>query len=395
MFQWFYYLTDWLGTVRGVLDDNGATLNANDHYPFGLRLPGRAFVSSSAEGERYQFTGHEFDGETNYEYHGARYYNRELGRYMSVDPLAQQFFGWSSYNYTMDNPINMVDPTGMAAEGWIGKTAKNEDGSKKIDENGQSTTTWTWDSKITTREQALAAGADDFSDGITNNKRHTDSKYGEGTYTLNADGSSSFSFDNISLPVAGISWQKDYYDYYNSDNVSGIVKSPGYKVSNPSALRAEWGTSKSWQTVADAAHFVAVDFILLVATDGLMSSAGRSGTLYAELSANSSTINTGGRVFWSGGNVAKTAAANFANANGMKTLEMTISGRIMNSVSPYLPRAVSNPIWNNLSRSFAAGARGEANFFTTTTGPRATSIWMTVERPILQQNGVSIITHIR
>ena len=117
--DYFYYLTDWLGTVRGVLDDNGATLNANDHYPFGLRLPGRAFVSSSAEGERYQFTGHslsrsfgKFDGETNYEYHGARYYNRELGRYMNTDRYAEKFYHQSPYVYAGDMPITAVDVNG-------------------------------------------------------------------------------------------------------------------------------------------------------------------------------------------------------------------------------------------------------------------------------------------
>ncbi|MEM7487384.1 MAG: hypothetical protein AAF348_19415, partial [Bacteroidota bacterium] len=58
----------------------------------------------------------------------------------------------------------------------------------------------------------------------------------------------------------------------------------------------------------------------------------------------------GARVFWSGGDVAKNSAMNFAKSNGMKTLEMTTSGRIMNTVSPYLPRSVSSPIWDRLSR---------------------------------------------
>jgi hypothetical protein len=77
----------------------------------------------------------------------------------------------------------------------------------------------------------------------------------------------------------------------------------------------------------------------------------------------------------------------------MKTLEMTTSGSAMNAISPYLPRSVSNPIWNNLSRNFANGASGEANFFTTAAGPRASSIWLNVEKPILESNGVNIITN--
>jgi RHS repeat-associated protein len=56
------------------------------------------------------------DGETGYQYHGARYYNEELGRYMSVDPLASQYLSWSTYNYAFSNPISFIDPTGMGPE---------------------------------------------------------------------------------------------------------------------------------------------------------------------------------------------------------------------------------------------------------------------------------------
>jgi len=144
--DYFYYVKDWQGTNRSVIDATGTPVNAYDHYPYGLRMPGRHFVTDG-EGNRYQFTGHQYDEETTFEYHGARYYNRLLGRYMSVDPLASQFFNWSTYNYTMDNPINLVDPTGMGPEDWV---------------NGASTGgKWEWDSEVDSEEKARKKYGDD------------------------------------------------------------------------------------------------------------------------------------------------------------------------------------------------------------------------------------------
>ncbi|MFH1197426.1 MAG: RHS repeat-associated core domain-containing protein [bacterium] len=62
---------------------------------------------------KYKFTEKERDALTNYDYFGARYYISRLGRWMTVDPLADDFYGWSPYNYTMCNPLNLVDIDGQ------------------------------------------------------------------------------------------------------------------------------------------------------------------------------------------------------------------------------------------------------------------------------------------
>src|SRR5690554_2516607 len=73
------------------------------------------------------------DRETGMYYYGARYYDPRISIFVSVDPLAEEFPNYGGYVYTMNNPINLVDPTGMAPEDTDppgGKKAKNDRGDK-------------------------------------------------------------------------------------------------------------------------------------------------------------------------------------------------------------------------------------------------------------------------
>ena len=108
-----YYHTDALGTVRAVADAGGAVTEARDYDPWGLALAGRQTGSGTREG----YTGHEYDAETNLNYAGARYYAPALGRWTAVDPLESQFPSVSPYNYALNSPYNLTDPTGLAPEG--------------------------------------------------------------------------------------------------------------------------------------------------------------------------------------------------------------------------------------------------------------------------------------
>ena len=126
-----YFLKDHLGSIKVIVNEDGSLSSYTDYDPFGLQLENRYTVNNE---ERYKFTGKERDEETSYDYFGARYYDSRIGRWLQVDPLAEKYAGWSTYNYTMNNPLRFIDPNGknlddytIDKEGYIKKIKETKD----------------------------------------------------------------------------------------------------------------------------------------------------------------------------------------------------------------------------------------------------------------------------
>jgi RHS repeat-associated protein len=106
-----YYMHDGLGSVRQLVDTTGQ-VEANYAYdPFGVP------VVEGDESNPYQYTGEAWDAEVGLLYLRARYYQPEVGRFVSRDPWTgstgrpQAMSG--PYTYVGNNPATYVDPTGM------------------------------------------------------------------------------------------------------------------------------------------------------------------------------------------------------------------------------------------------------------------------------------------
>ena len=105
-----HYHFDHLGSTRAVVE--GATVvESYDFEPWGLLMPGRTLAGPTKEG----FTSKERDAESGLDYFGARYYMPALGRWSSVDPLADKYAAWSAYSYALNNPLALIDSDGRQA----------------------------------------------------------------------------------------------------------------------------------------------------------------------------------------------------------------------------------------------------------------------------------------
>nr|WP_321521006.1 RHS repeat-associated core domain-containing protein [uncultured Macellibacteroides sp.] len=108
-----YYLKDYQGNNRVVIDQSGVVEQVNHYYPFGMTY-GDGIATSN---QPYKYNGKELDrmhGLDWYDY-GARFYDPALGRWHSVDPKADWYYSMSPYNYAANNPIILKDPNGQ----WI------------------------------------------------------------------------------------------------------------------------------------------------------------------------------------------------------------------------------------------------------------------------------------
>jgi RHS repeat-associated protein len=103
----YYFINNAQGTPILIVDENGvpaSKINMDEWGNLGTRR-----IGSSNE---INFTGKKLDKDTNLYYFNQRYYDPEIGRFLTPDPAGQNL---NPYIYCANNPLSYVDPDGE----WI------------------------------------------------------------------------------------------------------------------------------------------------------------------------------------------------------------------------------------------------------------------------------------
>jgi RHS repeat-associated protein len=345
----YYYHSDHLESSSLITDDGGNLVQHVEYVPFG-----ETFIDerNGSWHTPYLFNAKEQDEETGLHYYGARYYDSRTSVWLSVDPLAEKYMNVGSYVYCHDNPVNYIDPTGMGDE-----PSSNQ---WQIPMIQKASYTNPWASPITFVNNACTSVLNGGISLVNSAVHAVEVTAKEGPVAVVTEAAQDIKATGQNI----------------ASTVEHIATTP--VMMQASEVKDVLTDVNFWEDFAGATG--------TMLAGGALAKAGSPTTTPVATTSNE-------QVFWSGGNEAKNAAMKFAKANGMKTLEMTPTGKVMNTITPILPKKVSTPIWNMLSSNFAKKATGTAHFFTTPLGPRPTSIWLTVEKPILKQNNVRIINH--
>jgi RHS repeat-associated protein len=120
--NYYFYHNDHLGTPQKMTAVNGAVVWSAKYEAFG-----RATVDSGATVENnLRFPGQYYDAETGENYNLNRYYETQIGRYISNDPIENNGDG-NLYSFVANSPLNNIDMLGLSSrkcqkEGYVPPT---------------------------------------------------------------------------------------------------------------------------------------------------------------------------------------------------------------------------------------------------------------------------------
>ena len=132
----YYYIYNFQGDVEAIANSTGAIIARYIYGPwgtvdavtdnFGNDISGNASNIANINPIRYR--GYYYDTETGLYYVSSRYYDPEVGRWISPEPNVDygefdegsEILGYNVYAYCFNNPVNNFDPDGEAVANIVG-----------------------------------------------------------------------------------------------------------------------------------------------------------------------------------------------------------------------------------------------------------------------------------
>ena len=99
-YDYYYYVKDYQGNIRMVLDEENNIMESNGYYPYGM-----PYADNYYSVQPYKYGSKELDrtnGLDLYDF-SARWYDMTLPRFLSLDPLCEDYPSYSPYAYCMCN----------------------------------------------------------------------------------------------------------------------------------------------------------------------------------------------------------------------------------------------------------------------------------------------------
>ena len=106
----YFYIKDYQGNVRVVLNQANQPVEVNSYYPYGGLM-----AATTTEGTQpYKYSTKELDRENGLDWYDskARMYDPTIGRTPTQDPMAEKYYSISPYLWCAANPIAYIDPNG-------------------------------------------------------------------------------------------------------------------------------------------------------------------------------------------------------------------------------------------------------------------------------------------
>ena len=123
-FNTYYYLRNAQNDIVKLIDSSGSTVVEYCYDSWGKLLSTSGSLASTlGKNNPFRYRGYVYDEETGFYYLQSRYYNPEVGRFISADVLlstGQGVLGHNAYAYCLNNPVNREDSNGnWSMPNWL------------------------------------------------------------------------------------------------------------------------------------------------------------------------------------------------------------------------------------------------------------------------------------